>query len=236
MVSTTRPPAQKSAARWKDLRIRVLSALVMIPVAIGAILAGGIVWQMVLGALTFGALVEWATLCGFNRPAWPLILGNGCAYIALAYISLFWLRLAPSGGADVLFVVLTVSVGDIGAYAAGRLFGGPKLAPALSPGKTRSGAVGGLVAGMAAGIAVAALYGAGPASLGTAALLAACLGVVAQAGDLLESAVKRWFGKKDSSHLIPGHGGLLDRLDGLLAAAPVAALWLAVRQGAYLWQ
>jgi phosphatidate cytidylyltransferase len=236
LVSTTRQPAQKSSARWKDLRIRALSALVMIPLAIGAILAGGVFWQVVLGALTFGALVEWAMLCGFTRRAWPLILGNGCAYIALAYISLLWLRLQPAGAADMLFVAVTVSAGDIGAYLAGRLIGGPKLAPALSPGKTRSGAAGGLVAGMAAGMAVAGFYGAGPAGLGTAALLAACLGVVAQAGDLLESAVKRWFGKKDSSQLIPGHGGLLDRLDGLLAAAPAAALWLVVRQGAYLWQ
>ncbi len=235
MVTTTHK-APDQASRWKDLRIRALSALVMIPAATGAILAGGIVWQLVLGALTAGALIEWT---GLSAPTTaqraPTIRASGFLYIALAYLSLLFLRATPAGGANVLFVVVTVAAGDIGAYVAGRLIGGAKLAPSLSPGKTRSGALGGLLAGAAAGLALAAAY-TPQASMLTAATLAACISVVAQAGDLLESAMKRRFGKKDSSNLIPGHGGLLDRLDGLLAAAPVAALWLAVRQGAYLWR
>jgi phosphatidate cytidylyltransferase len=229
--------AQDRANRWRDLRIRALSTLVMIPAAAGAILAGGIVWQLVLGALTAGALIEWA---GLSAPAaaqrTTVIRAGGFIYIALAYVSLISLHARTAGAANVLFVVLTVAAGDIGAYVAGRLIGGAKLAPSLSPGKTRSGAAGGLAAGIAAGTALAAACGPGKAGLLTAAILAACLSVVAQAGDLLESAMKRRFGKKDSSQLIPGHGGLLDRLDGLLAAAPVAAGWLALRQGVYLWQ
>jgi phosphatidate cytidylyltransferase len=114
----------------------------------------------------------------------------------------------------------------------GRLVGGAKLAPSISPGKTRSGAVGGLVSVVLVG-AIAAWLGGG--AVGSACLIAAGLGVVAQAGDLLESAVKRHFGVKDSGDLIPGHGGLLDRLDAVLTAAPVAAgviLW----RGVELWR
>jgi phosphatidate cytidylyltransferase len=233
----TTQKAQDQASRWKDLRIRALSTLVMVPAAAAAILAGGIIWQLVLGALTAGAIFEWAGLSApTSAPRGTAIRVGGFLYIGLAYLSLLFLRASPAGAANVLFVAITVAAGDIGAYIAGRLIGGPKLAPSLSPGKTRSGAVGGLFAGIAAGTALAAIYTPHPTSLLTAAALAASLSVVAQAGDLLESAMKRRFGKKDSSNLIPGHGGLLDRLDGLLAAAPVAALWLAVRQGAYPWQ
>jgi phosphatidate cytidylyltransferase len=114
----------------------------------------------------------------------------------------------------------------------GRLVGGPKLAPAVSPGKTWSGACGGLVAAALVGVAAAKLAGGAPRA---ALISAAALGVVAQAGDLLESALKRHFGVKDSGHLIPGHGGLLDRLDAVLLAAPAAALLSAIR-GVELWR
>jgi phosphatidate cytidylyltransferase len=131
--------------------------------------------------------------------------------------------------------LLLVWSSDIGAYLTGRAVGGPKLAPHISPGKTVAGAVGGLAAAIIAGIAVA-LAVSRPTSLTHAAAAAAVLGVVAQAGDLLESHVKRRFGAKDSGWLIPGHGGLLDRLDALLAAALVAALLaLAQGRGVVLW-
>ncbi len=227
-----------AAQRWKDLRLRLVSALVMVPVALGAILAGGLVWQLVLGVLAGGGVVEWAMLCGVRLRSvpQPRVWATGTVYILLAWAALAFLRAGPGGAANVLFVMVTVFGGDVGAYLAGRLLGGPKLAPGVSPGKTWSGAVGGVVAGLAAGLLVATLFGAGPHDRFSALCLAFCLCVVAQGGDLLESAMKRRFGKKDSSSLIPGHGGLLDRLDGLLAAAPVAALWLAVRQGVVLWQ
>lgn len=140
------------------------------------------------------------------------------------------------GRANVLFVVAIVWASDIGAYLTGRLVGGPKLAPAISPGKTRSGALGGLVAAVLAGEAVVLTLGGGFSA--HAAVAAVALGVASQAGDLLESWIKRHFGVKDSGWLIPGHGGLLDRLDGMLAAAVAATLLMNTGifgRGGVLW-
>jgi phosphatidate cytidylyltransferase len=158
-------------------------------------------------------------------PGGPALwLGAGVVYVGLAGVGLIWLRgVGEAGRASVLFVVLVVWASDIGAYMVGRLVGGPKLAPAISPNKTWSGALGGLAAAIAAGAAVAAW--ADPSSgLGRVALVAGLLGIAAAAGDLFESGIKRHFHVKDSSGLIPGHGGLLDRVDGLLAAVPVACV------------
>jgi phosphatidate cytidylyltransferase len=189
----------------------------------------------VLGAGVLGVLGEglwglvWLGACALalllraDRPAvgrfW---LPGGILYLGGAGLALAMLRREPAGFADLLFLLLVVWASDIGAYAVGRWWGGRKLAPLVSPGKTRSGALGGLVAAMAVGgLASQALA---PGGLGMALALAAALGVVAQAGDLFESWVKRRFRVKDSSSLIPGHGGLLDRVDSLLLAAPAAAL------------
>lgn len=163
-------------------------------------------------------------------------LAIGVVYIGLAGVSLIELRHDNAAGqANVLFLFLVVWASDIGAYIAGRMLGGPKLTPGISPNKTWSGAVGGLAAAMAVGVATAVLLAPGGAA--RAAAVAAMLGVFSQAGDLLESWIKRRFDVKDSSALIPGHGGLLDRLDGVLAAAPVAALLaLALGQGQPLWR
>ena len=161
--------------------------------------------------------------------------GFGVLYVGIACIALVWLRGdAAAGRANVLFLVGVVWASDIGAYAAGRLFGGPKLAPAISPGKTWSGAAGGFVAALLVGEASGHVLW--PGAAGHGALVAGALGVAAQAGDLLESAAKRRFGVKDSGRLIPGHGGLLDRLDGLMAAAPAAAvIALGLGRGVVLW-
>ena len=118
---------------------------------------------------------------------------------------------------------------DILAYFVGRTIGGPKLAPRFSPKKTWSGAVGGVLAGVLAAVVIAKL--AGLTGLRTIAVIAAILSIAAQAGDIFESMLKRRFGVKDSSHLIPGHGGLMDRLDGFTAAAVVAALIGLARGG-----
>jgi phosphatidate cytidylyltransferase len=140
------------------------------------------------------------------------------------------MRNAPAGFRNVLFLVFVVWGTDIGAYLIGRLIGGPRLAPRISPGKTWSGALGGLAAAALAGA------GAGYEHPFAAAVLALLLSVIAQAGDLLESALKRHFGVKDSGTLIPGHGGLLDRLDGVLTAAPAALLWsVLAAPHAMLW-
>jgi len=118
---------------------------------------------------------------------------------------------------------------DIVAYFLGRMIGGPKLLPRVSPKKTWSGAISGLAAAVLAAVAVAKV--AGLSGLSSIALVAAILSFVAQAGDLFESQLKRRFGAKDSSHLIPGHGGLMDRLDGFVFAAVVAALIGILRGG-----
>jgi phosphatidate cytidylyltransferase len=161
----------------------------------------------------------------------------GVPYAGIGTIAMLWLRADPVAGlANLLFALLLVWASDIGAYAAGRLLAGPKLAPRISPGKTWTGALGGLAAAMGAGLLVA-FVSQGALQPWRVAAIAAALGIVAQAGDLLESLIKRHFGVKDSGHLIPGHGGLLDRVDALLTAAPVAALLaLSAGRGVVLWQ
>jgi phosphatidate cytidylyltransferase len=133
------------------------------------------------------------------------------------------------GFAALMFVMLVVWVTDIGGYFAGRSFGGPKLWPRVSPNKTWAGAIGGSMAGLAvaAGFAGLSLGKTGPLLL-----LGGILSIVSQLGDLFESAVKRRFGVKDSSHIIPGHGGLMDRLDGFVAAIALAAILGFLRGGA----
>lgn len=167
-------------------------------------------------------------------------LGFGVLYIGLAMVALIHLRGdASAGRVNVLFLFITVWASDIGAYAAGRLLGGPKLAPAVSPNKTWAGAGGGLLSAMAVGGAAAyVMASAGvPAPTGRVLLVAGAVGLLAQAGDLFESWIKRRFHVKDSSSLIPGHGGLLDRLDGVLAAAPAAAvLGVLLGPGEALWR
>jgi phosphatidate cytidylyltransferase len=202
------------------------------PLGLAAIWLGGIVWAALLALVALGLGLEWARLCrGLGRVA----LAPGLLYVAAAAATLLWLRLGGAGLANVVFVVLVVWASDIGAYLSGRLIGGPKLAPRLSPGKTWAGSVGGLACAMVVGASIAWGFGGGHRRAAT--LLAALLCITAQAGDLAESAMKRRSGHKDSGRLIPGHGGLLDRLDGLLAAAPVAALIsLASGPGVPLWQ
>ncbi len=156
----------------------------------------------------------------------------GIPYAALASLSLLWLRLyAPDGLFATLFLVLVVWSTDIGAYVCGRICGGARMAPRISPGKTWSGAAGGIaVACLIGGLLAARGHGFAIAALPAAMLLSVC----AQAGDLFESAIKRHLGVKDSGGTIPGHGGLFDRLDGFLLAAPMAGL-LAVIARAGGW-
>ena len=168
------------------------------------------------------AAVAIAAIVGAMRGAgqWDAV---GVAYAGLSGFSLAVLRDSDwSGLAAVLFLFAVVWATDIFAYFVGRAVGGPKLAPAISPGKTQSGALGGAVFGLAAGLLLALVLGL--SNLATLALVALFLSIVAQAGDLFESWVKRRHDCKDSSAIIPGHGGVMDRVDGLVAAA--AALYL----------
>jgi len=161
----------------------------------------------------------------------------GFCYAAAAQMTSVLLRHdSDMGFIGVLFVFAVVWAADIGGYFAGRGIGGPKLWPSVSPKKTWAGAIGGLAASVAAAAIVAALDPhkevAGLAlKIGPLAILGAVLSIVSQLGDLFESAVKRRFGVKDSSHLIPGHGGLMDRLDGFVAAIVVAAIIGLLRGG-----
>lgn len=200
------------------------------PLALACVWLGGIPWYALMAVAGAGVCWEWAHM---ERTRGPAFLA-GLAYAVLAVLALLLLRADPADGrAALVFLLAVVWSSDIGAYAAGRLVGGKRLAPAISPGKTWSGAVGGLLAAVAAGVAVALVWHgrAGPA-MGAAAVL----GVASQLGDLGESAAKRHYGVKDSGRLIPGHGGLLDRLDGLMAAALVAGAWvLATGRGAAAW-
>ncbi len=270
-----------AAARWSDLRKRLISAVVLAPDVLLGIWLGG--WPYALLALGAAAGLgwEWVSLCGLMPLVWPGVaaagailagalmatlgapvwalgmllagavltavaargvprwreLAAGVPYLGLGVVSLLWLRDdSVAGLTNLLFLLLLVWASDIGAYLVGRVIGGPKLAPSVSPGKTWSGAAGGLAAAILAGVLVASLSRPA-ADFMRVGGIAAMLGIVAQAGDLLESLIKRRFGVKDSGSLIPGHGGLLDRLDALLIAAPVAALLaLVAGRGVVLWQ
>jgi phosphatidate cytidylyltransferase len=138
-------------------------------------------------------------------------------YCGLPAIALIGLRSGDKGWAAILILFAIVWATDIGAYFVGRRFGGPKLAPSISPGKTQSGAAGGVAAAVAAAGLTAALSGFGnvPAIMAIALVTS----IVAQAGDLFESSLKRKAGFKDSGTIIPGHGGMFDRVDGLMPAA-----------------
>lgn len=225
------------ASRWADLGPRALSAAIMLPLALYCLFAGGWAWSALVLAATAGLLWEWWRMWRLKPGPRPgLSLAAGWAYMLLGAASLHWLRSDSAVGLmDVLFLLAVVWSSDIGAYVAGRVMGGPKLAPRVSPGKTWSGALGGLVAAMAVGLLVSQQFAPGPVM--HALVVAAGLSVASQLGDLLESACKRHFGVKDSSRLIPGHGGVFDRLDGVLGAAPVAVgLALALGPGVELWR
>jgi len=156
-------------------------------------------------------------------------IATGFGYAAAAQIASVLVRLDQVWGfVALILVLLVVWVTDIGGYFAGRGIGGPKLWPRVSPKKTWAGAFGGFVASLvvAAGFAAFGLGKTGPLLL-----LGAVLSIASQLGDLFESAVKRRFGVKDSSHIIPGHGGLMDRLDGFVAAVVVAAIFGFLRGG-----
>lgn len=151
-------------------------------------------------------------------------LALGILYVGVPVLALLFLRAQPGGLLLAFWALGLVWATDIGAYFAGRSIGGPKLAPTISPSKTWAGLIGGVFAALAFGFALHHFAGL------PARLAAACgiLAVAAQAGDLFESAMKRRAGVKDSGTLLPGHGGVLDRLDGVVTAAPLAALLVAL--------
>ncbi|HXF52576.1 MAG TPA: phosphatidate cytidylyltransferase [Hyphomicrobiaceae bacterium] len=188
-------------------------------VAAAAMLAAGGAYTPALSALALGCI-----LVAMVRPApapWLSVLG--VAYVGLPAVALIWIRNdEPFGALAVLFIFAVVWTTDTFAYVCGTLIGGPKLCPRLSPAKTWAGTIGGLLFAAAAGFVLAVLIGRpSPLTLSATAIF---LSVCAQAGDLAESALKRAFDVKHASRLIPGHGGFLDRMDGIVVAASAAAL------------
>jgi phosphatidate cytidylyltransferase len=269
-------PSGTIAPRGGELMLRVCSALVLVPLAIGTAYLGGWPFAIFWALAAIGVFWEWnglvagearqsvvpiggaglvvsLVLAGNGRltGAIGLVIAIAIGIIGIAPIASRRLRAWAAGGVPyagaigmapivlrsdseygflaAMFLFASVWATDIVAYFLGRLIGGPKLLPRVSPRKTWSGAISGLAGAVLAGVAVAAA--AGLSGLFAIAFVAAILSAVAQAGDLFESLLKRKFGAKDSSHLIPGHGGLMDRLDGFVFAAAVAALIGILRGG-----
>jgi phosphatidate cytidylyltransferase len=193
----------------------------LLPLDVG--LGGGLVAIAVLFILS--SLL--AVLEGKGGPAWRYL---GVPYVSIPLIALVLLREDPDYGiAAIVLIMLMVWAADTLAYFAGRIIGGPKLAPRISPKKTWAG-LGGAMAGSSLG-ALAVGFWLGLPALLVLVLVAALLAIVEQAGDLFKSAMKRHYGVKDSGRLIPGHGGVIDRVDGLIAVATAAALIGAARAG-----
>lgn len=208
-----------------DLGVRSASALVLVVIATVTLWFGGWLFTALVLAATAAMLWEWhgiTTKFPASQGARWGWLGGGLLYIGLAVLAVLLVREAL-GFKGALWLLATVWATDIGAYFAGRSIGGPKIAPAISPSKTWAGLIGGMIV---AGL-VGWLMGRWIGSHSTLFLLGAPLAILAQAGDFFESWMKRRAGVKDSSALIPGHGGVLDRLDGLLpvAIAVAALLW-----------
>jgi phosphatidate cytidylyltransferase len=273
IVAGTDHPLRAIGSRGGELALRVCSALVLVPLAIGTAYVGGWLFAVFWGLAAMGVLWEWTSLVAKSDQRTVVMTGGAslalavtlvatghllAAVIVLAISTLGVASLAParsrswiaagvpyagalgiapivlrSGSEDgflaVIFLFAIVWTTDIAAYFTGRTIGGPKLMPQVSPKKTWSGAIGGMLAAVVVAFVLAkvtALTG-----LFAIAMLAIILSICAQGGDLFESFLKRRFGAKDSGHLIPGHGGLMDRLDGFVTASVVAALIGLLRGG-----
>lgn len=227
--------ADMSPAKVSDLPVRLGSAVVMLVVSAGALWLGGWFWTGFVGLLALGVLWEWNRLVsrfGVSGLAETLWFFAGVVYIGGAALAMItarvglseWVAGSPYVGDAPLPVllryILPIIAVDVGAYFAGRAIGGPKIAPKISPSKTWAGLFGGALAAGLLGLAIHLIY------FGFAEFLSAIgiaigggllTAIVAQTGDFFESWMKRRAGVKDSSALIPGHGGLFDRLDGFLA-------------------
>ncbi len=230
-----------NASTKSDLGVRTLSAIVMVAVAGVALWFGGWLWLAFVAAVGIGVLYEWSTLARAMTRTRIGALGwaiAGVLYIGLACVVLVldrsfqWGPGQAAGNLPAILntvsVILSVIAVDVGAYFAGRAIGGPKIAPAISPGKTWAGLAGGIVGAILAlaltsMLAIRLLAPTGMVTPGFGALLVGSVvpgiltAIVAQAGDFFESWMKRRAGVKDSGRLIPGHGGLFDRTDGLIA-------------------
>lgn len=231
-------PAAPASRKFADLKTRLISAFAVGAVALTCIWLGGW-WIVALAVAAMAAMIvelwRMVTQRGEPTPGRKRVLALGIAYICLAGIAFIWLRAQePYGFLSILWAAFVVTAADVGGYFAGRTIGGAKLWPSVSPKKTWSG-LGGAVA---LAFVVGGLFS--WATTGTyfiqVCIVSMIAALVAQGGDLAESALKRHFDVKDASSLIPGHGGVLDRLDGHMAAILVAAFVTAWRdQAVFVW-
>lgn len=201
-----------------ELLVRSVTGVVLIAAALLAAIQGGTVFAVVVAGIATAMFYEWTRLVRGWGPAW---YASGFLYALLPALALLWIRERDDHGLYLLIWVFIVTWStDIGAYFTGRAIGKRKLAPSISPGKTVEGLYGGIAAATLLGGAWVLAMGLGTTLLGLAPLCA----VAAQAGDLFESGMKRRAGVKDSGAWLPGHGGVLDRLDGLVPVAVLTAL------------
>lgn len=204
---------------------RILSALVLIPLVLGAVYMGGIVLYVLLALVATLAFLEWHRMVR-QKERWMILEALGIVYIVIPILCFAWLTAMHV--TFPFYVLFVVWLTDTGAFVFGKLIGGPKLAPRISPKKTWSGFFGGLTVPVLIQITALLLIGTPFASIPPNALYTLLLSLSAQGGDLLESWIKRQFGVKDSGAIIPGHGGILDRIDSLLVATPIAALLVLI--------
>ena len=222
--------ASAAPARFRGLLPRVVSAVILAPLLLAAVWIG-FPWIDVVAAIAAPLMIgEWLRLTRGQ----PIARLGFILYSIAAVLALLWLRHQPTYGREtILWLVGCVWATDIGAYFVGSYAGGAKLAPSISPSKTWSGLVGGACASAVVSAACGLAVDAGQTP--TLALTGIGIALVAQAGDLLESAAKRRAGVKDSGRLIPGHGGILDRIDGLIAALVFIALVRLATAGEWPW-
>lgn len=219
------------ASGRSELRLRLISAAVGLPALLALVWAGGALFVGAAAAAAALAAREMLALLraarvrkgvdGLAAPRGWAIAALGLCYVALPFAALILTRLGDAGLQWVALAFLTTFATDTGAYAVGKAMGRRKLAPSVSPGKTWEGAAGGLLAAMGAAAGLVHLLDGIESRVWPALALGLAVGVAAQAGDLLESKLKRMAGAKNSGRLIPGHGGLLDRLDSLVPVFPL---------------
>ncbi len=281
MTKSQLPWSQLSGALrlWQALRLRVLTALTLLPIVLSAIYFGGWLFYIFVMIASFLLVHEWVYMLKSSNPKniravlmliilpvvfsaialspdqtlviWIGLMGvcalisfglhiekfvllGGYAYLSLPLVALIFLRQLEAGAQLVFYLFVVVWLTDIFAMLFGKTIGGPKLSPIISPNKTWAGLLGGMMGAAFGGVIIALVFGwqfGEPFSLkeaGIIACLSALLAVIAQFGDLLESWIKRKYDVKDSGSILPGHGGILDRVDGVISVLVVAFLVLFI--------